>query len=756
MGKEAHRFLEVERNAIREIGFHEERALAAESLFSLSDEFMGSRGYFEEGYSGKSLRGSYFNGIYDYAREKTPNAYKGIVERTHYMVNALDYWKIRLLADGERLDLGKVLFKDFERSLSFEDGLYCRSFLWLLGNGKKVHVHIERILDYENPHEARQRVRLESDSPVEIDLSFLLDFDLPQWGKESQFHGWKKDPGHPGIRAKTLFTDLSVAGAMDVIPSLPLEGAREEGKKEVGARFRFRLEGKASFERRTCCLHSRESGKRDLLAKAFAELLSRKGRTFEEVREGNRLFLARLEERGRIDIEGDEEDLQGIRYCMFMLNTTYSGYSERDNVPAKGLTGEAYSGHTFWDSETFCLPYFLFTNPKAAESLILFRIHTLEQARKRARMLDCRGACYPVATLNGEEGCALWQHASLQFQASTGTAYALFHHYNVTHDDSLLLKGGMEVLLEISRFLLDRGQWDQERKKFGYYAVMGPDEFKMMVNHDSYTNLMAKFTFELTLDMFEMMRKKHRSLQRLIKREGFGQKFLDELREAADHMLVPFDPESLLYEQNEGFFNLPHIDVKSVPETDFPLYSHWSYDRIYRGDMIKQPAVLMHLFLFLSTTRKEVLEKNYDYYEPRCIHESSLSPSVHSILASALGREEEALRLYGFASRLDLDDWNGNTEEGLHLTSIAAAWNTIVYGFGGFRSDGPELSLAPYLPRKWKSYGFRLLLDGKRLETRVEEGKVTLLALDGPVDIVLYGEKRHVEGSYEAPIPPRA
>ena len=636
MGKEAHRFLEVERNAIREIGFHEERALAAESLFSLSDEFMGSRGYFEEGYSGKSLRGSYFNGVYDYARERTPNAYKGIVERTHYMVNALDYWKIRLLADGERLDLGKVRFTEFERSLSFEDGLYSRSFLWTLGNGKKVHVLIERILDYENPHEARQRVSLESDSPVEIDLSFLLDFDLPQWGKESQFHMWRKDPSFPAIRAKTLFTDIILGGAMEVVPSLPLKGERVEGRKEVGTRFRFLLEGKASFERRACSLHSRESGKRDLLARALAELSERKDRTFEDVREGNRLFLNRLEERGRITIEGDEEDLQGIRYCMFMLNTTYSGYSDRDNVPAKGLTGEAYSGHTFWDSETFCLPYFLFTNPKAAESLTLFRIHTLKEAKERARMLDCRGACYPVATLNGEEGCALWQHASLQFQASTGTAYALYHHYNVTKDDSLLLKGGMEVLLEISRFLLDRGQWDQERRRFGYYAVMGPDEFKMMVNHDSYTNLMAKFTFELTLDFFEMMRKRHRSLQRLLKREGFGEKFLEEVREAADAMLIPFDPETLLYEQNEGFFSLPHIDVGSIPESDFPLYSHWSYDRIYRGDMIKQPAVLMHLFLFLSTTRREVLERNYDYYEPRCIHESSLSPSVHSILASAL------------------------------------------------------------------------------------------------------------------------
>jgi maltose phosphorylase len=230
--------------------------------------------------------------------------------------------------------------------------------------------------------------------------------------------------------------------------------------------------------------------------------------------------------------------------------------------------------------------------------------------------------------------------------------------------------------------------------KFGYYAVMGPDEFQMMVNNNAYTNYMAKRTFEFTLKALEGM-----DLTAL----GCARAELDEWKHMAAEMILPYDPQTKLYEQHEGFFNLPHIDVDAIPVEDFPLYHHWSYDRIYRTDMIKQPDVLMFLFLYNRSFTLAEKQANYDYYEPRCIHESSLSPSVHSIFAAELGRPEEAFDFFRFATRIDLDNYNRNTHEGIHTTSIAAAWMNIVYGFGGMRSTG---SLQSHHPLHWKSYCF--------------------------------------------------
>ena len=210
-------------------------------------------------------------------------------------------------------------------------------------------------------------------------------------------------------------------------------------------------------------------------------------------------------------------------------------------------------------------------------------------------------------------------------------------------------------------------------------------------------------------------------------------------------MKILYDPATKLFEQHEGFFDLPHIDVDAIPVTDFPLYSHWSYDRIYRNDMIKQPDVLMFMFLYPHDFSKEQLKANYEYYEPRCIHESSLSPSIHSILACELDKDEEAMDFFGFATRLDLDDYNRNTREGLHMTSIAAAWMNIVYGFLGLRSDAPVLSISPKIPTRWKAYSVNLVLANARLRFRVTEGQVTIAHSGEPVDLEIWGKRTRVD-----------
>ena len=474
----------------------------------------------------------------------------------------------------------------------------------------------------------------------------------------------------------------------------------------------------------------------EMIEKAQVELTNLIKKGYSGVLENNKQFFNNVYENSDIEIAGDDKNQQGIRYCIFQLAQTYHGYAKDNNIGAKGLTGEAYSGHSFWDSETYCLPYYLFSNEEASKNLLMFRYNTLEEAKKRAIDLDCEGACYPIATRNGKEGCNLWQHASLQFQPSTGVVYAIYHYMNLYNDHEFFQNYGLEMVVEVCKFLLSRGDYNQDHTKFSFYNVMGPDEFQMMVNHNVYTNYMAKKTFDYLL---KIINDKEYDVNKVLNKCGFTNNHLEKMIDASEKMVILYDDETKLFEQNAGFFDLPHIEVDKIPTSDFPLYSHWSYDRIYRNDMIKQPDVLMFMFLFNQDFTLEQKKANYEYYEPRCIHESSLSPSIHSIFASEIGKIDEAYKFFEFATRLDLDDYNCNTCEGIHTTSIAAAWMNIVYGFGGLRSDREELVLNPVIVDKWDYYSFKIKYHGSVIKVKVGK-KQLCIKVSSPVKLKIYGD----------------
>lgn len=752
MAKIAKKYLKVHSDIIIEEGYSKERHQVSESLFSLSNEYMGVRAYFDEDISDtKSLRAVYYNGIYDYSRETLNTGYKGIATRTHFMVNAHDIFGIRLLVNGQKLDLAKVNFSNFSRELSLKSGLYERSFVWHINTELHVKVSIKRLLSMNNPHLALQSITLTATEDAEVLLTFITDNKLKQWGGDSYFKTHSFNRKDHVLVSETLFTKQKVYTKSDFKTSLSRSDYRLTNRKEVETTFKFNLlkDVPVNFERYVTNIHSREHFSYSKALNAlYQEAATYYKKPFTYYVEENTKFYERLNEISQIDIKGNDEDLQGVRYSIFMLNSTYHGYSPHNNLGAKGLTGEAYSGHAFWDSETYCFAYYLFNNPKAAKDLLLFRFNQLDAAKKRAIELDCRGACYPIATLNGEEGCTLWQHASLQLQPTTAVNYAFYHYYNVTKDKKFMKKYGLPLLKETIRFLLDRGQYDSSGKVFGYYGVMGPDEFKMMVNHNAYTNIMAKFSFDFLLSLLEEY-KNDSDYDTLIQKHDFNEEFLNEVKEKSSKMALMFNEDTLLYEQNEGFFSLPHIDIHAIPDHEFPLYSNWTYDRIYRGNMIKQPDVLMFLFLFNTHFSKEVKKANYDYYEPKTIHESSLSPSIHSIFASELDYDEEALDFFAYASRLDLDDYNNNTNEGLHLTSMAATWMNIVYGFGGFRSDGAKYRLAPKLPARWQGYSFRLNLGESLIKVEVSKEKLKVTLTGKPISLFIYDKEIHLGTTYE-------
>lgn len=734
---------------IIEEGFDPEYSKVAESIFSLANEYMGVRGYMEEGYSGKSLVGSYFNGIYEQKKQEGSH-YVGIVDTTEFMVNSVNWLDTEIEADGEILNLGKSNIRSFKRWLDMKTGLLTRRFVWCLSAGKEIEVTFERILSMEQVEHAAQRITLKPlDFHGKIHLSMGLDGSGMHVSAKQNF--WKlvdtvdKD-GFLQMELETVNTKQKVCSAIRVSGEALSQTDCSRGGKMAQLLYEITAEPEKIYraERAVCNLVCRSQAEEQNYlnqCKNIEERLS--GISFEQILEENRKWWGKIWNHCDIEIKGDPENQQGIRFCIFQLFQTYHGAVKGSNIGAKGLTGEAYNGNAFWDTETYCLPFFLFNDLEGAENLLYFRYHTLEEAKKRAKDLDCEGAFYPIATISGKECCNLWQHASLQLQASTAVAYGIWFYEKMTHNLDFMASQGLEILIEVSRMLASRGDYNNDRSIFGYYGVMGPDEFQMMVNHNCYTNYMGRFTFLYTLESMSLLaREMPESYRAVVEKTGYQEAEGASWQKMADLMYIPYDEERMLYEQHEGFFNLPHIDIDKIPITDFPLYSHWSYDHIYRNDMIKQPDVLMLMLLFNSSFSQEELKCNYEYYEPRCIHESSLSPSVHSILATQLGKAKEAYEFFGFATRMDLDNYNRNSDEGIHTTSIAAAWMNIVYGFGGLRSDGEILKINPVIPQKWQEYSFKLHYEGDVLKIRVDSEQVYISSEGGkPLELMLYGEK---------------
>jgi maltose phosphorylase len=748
MGKFADRYLKVCPWEVVEEGFKPEYGRVSESIFSLGNEWMGVRGYFEEGYSGDRLLGNYLNGVYEESiAEKS--AYKGISNRGTFMVNSVDWLYTRIKLDGEELDLAKCDIREFERKLDLKTGVMTRKFIWRTGSGKEVQAEFTRFLSMTTAKLGCQRISFEAlNFSGDIEIKAGLDFSPIHESMKRSLWSCLKRGNSEGITASMGRTENSghmVYAGFQIHCEMPLKYKYFENGKANGLKFNMKLTNgrKVSFDKMTV-VHA-EKNNRTELEKVWsdgtrnAQMLC-PGNYYHVLAE-NAKYWESIWNTFDIKLEGDPDNQQGIRYCIFQMHQTYHGEDPGLNIGAKGLTGEAYGGQAFWDTETYCLPFYLFNNPKAARNLLEFRYNTLPKAVGRAKDLDCEGACYPIATLDGTESCTLWQHASLQFQPGTAVAYGIWHYVKITGDKEFLYEKGIEMLVQICRFLATRGQWSPRTGKFGYYGVMGPDEFQMMVNNNCYTNYMAKKTFEYTLEVLaEIMINKPEIYSGIADRLQLKDAEPGNWNRMAQNMRITLDESTGIYEQHEGYFDLPHVDIKKIPVTDFPLYHNWSYDRIYRNDMIKQPDVLMFMFLHNQEFSREAKKVNYEFYEPRCIHESSLSPSIHSVLASELGKHKEAFDFFSFATRMDLDNYNRNTREGLHTTSIAAAWVNIVYGFGGMRSDGDMLLFNPSIPAVWGSYSFRVMYLGAVLEISVTRENTTIRTVNGiEAEVKIYG-----------------
>lgn len=754
------RYLEIDEWKIIENGFNPERQRASESIFSLGNGHMGQRANFEESYSGDSLQGSYIGGIYYPDKTKVGWWKNGYPEYFAKVINSVNWIGINIWVNAEELDLAKCKISDFTRMLNMKKGYLQRDFSVEFKNGNKIRVQTKRFISMAR-HEVGAIAYAVKALNFEGTIVFepYLDADVTNEDSNYDEHFWNpvnREPFENGglITSKTKKLDFIVCAGMHCAflkNDQPIDVASEVKEEDqfISRRYEVQVE-----ENDTILLHklavvstsfNQKSKRLHLHVKQQLKEISSTG--CNNLLNEHRAYWAKKWDQCDILIEGDEAAQQAIRFNIYHLYQTYTGDDERLNIGPKGYTGEKYGGVTYWDTEGYCLPFYLCTaGQDVARNLLLYRYKHLPKAIENAQKLGFTdgAALYPMVTMNGEECHNEWEITFEEIHRNGIVAYAIYNYIRHTGDSEYLREAGLEVLIGIARFWSQRFHFSDYRKKYVMLGVTGPNEYENNVNNNWYTSYIATWSMRYALECINEVRIKAAKVFKSIQaKTNFKPLEAERWKAIIDGVYLPYDEEREIFLQQDGYLDKEQQFTDDLPPEVRPLNQHWSWDRILRSCFIKQGDVMQGLYVLEHEFDENTIRRNFDFYEPRTVHESSLSPCIHSILASKLGYGDKAYELYLRTARLDLDDYNKEVNQGLHITSMAGTWMTIVEGFAGKRVKDGILSFSPALPRKWKSYSFKINFRGRLLHIRVEQNRVSVTCKEGEaLDCYLF-EKRH-------------
>ncbi|MGE7824778.1 glycoside hydrolase family 65 protein [Paenibacillus sp. NPDC093718] len=756
-------YLKLDEWSIIEEGFDPHTHEISESIFSIGNGFMGQRANFEESYSGSSLQGSYMAGVYYPDKTRVGWWKNGYPEYFAKVLNSTNWIGIGIEIDGTPLDLAKCTVKDFVRELNMKEGFLSRSFTAVMENGKELKVEAVRFVSIVRHEIGAIRYAV---TPLnfagELTITPYLDGDVKNKDSNYDEKFWlevfkEAAQGSAALTVKTKKLDFHVTSVMSY--SILKNGAKLDLQAELVEKEKYAAnrvsvpvsEGEAiTIYKYVANVTSRNHGFGELVdaARAVLEPAARTG--FEQLLKEQADAWGDKWKESDIVIEGDVAAQQAIRFNIFQLNQTYSGEDDRLNIGPKGFTGEKYGGSTYWDTEAYCLPFYLSTaDASISRNLLIYRYKHLEKAKENAKKLGfTKGALYPMVTMNGEECHNEWEITFEEIHRNGAIAYAIYNYVNYTGDFSYLGQYGLEVLVEISRFWEERVNYVPAKDQYMMLGVTGPNEYENNVNNNWYTNRIASWTMEYTLDVLEYLKENENSrYAELTAKLGLQDVETTKWQDIISKMYYPVDEELGVFLQQDGFLNKELVPVKELDPVHLPLNQNWSWDRILRSVYIKQADVLQGLFFLGDQYDLATKKRNFDFYEPFTVHESSLSPCVHSILACELGYQEKAYEMYLRTARLDLDNYNNDTEDGCHTTSMAGTWMSVVHGFGGLRVKDGVLHLNPFIPGHWSSFSFKVMFRGSRLKVNVK-GKETIIVneTDTPAVLNVNGKEYSIDG----------
>jgi maltose phosphorylase len=757
-------YLENDPWRIVETDFHREYNEITESLMSLGNGRMGQRGNFEEKFTGKSLQGNYVAGVYYPDKTRVGWWKNGYPEYFAKVLNAANWIGIDIDIDYESLDLNHCEVRDFRRELNMEEGYLERSFVAVLKSGKELRVNAKRFCSIVDDESGAIRYAI---TPLNFDAKITItpyldgairnrdaNYDETFWDEVRKETAY----GEAYIEMRTRKTGFHVATGMCV--AIEQDGQRVDYQSQP-IKYEKYVANRISLD----CHQGQETAifkyavnlsslnyDPDTIiqdAHKYIQRITRKG--FEKMLYEQKQAWADKWKTNDITIDGDIEAQQGIRFNIFQLNQTYTGEDERLNIGPKGFTGEKYGGSTYWDTEAYCLPFYLATaDQKVAKNLLVYRYKQLGKAIENAQKLGFTNgaALYPMVTMNGEECHNEWEITFEEIHRNGAIAYAIYDYVRYTGDEQYLAEYGLEVLLAISRFWSQRVNWSKEKQQYVMLGVTGPNEYENNVNNNWYTNYIAAWTLRYTLEAIDKVKAMNADQYvELVDRLQIRPEELTLAEQIVEKIYLPYDEEAGVFLQQEGFLDKDLMPVTDIPEGQRPINQNWSWDRILRSCFIKQADVLQGLYFFEDEFDTDTLRRNFDFYEPMTVHESSLSPCVHSIQASKLGMKEKAYEMYLRTARLDLDDYNNDTEDGCHITSMAGTWLAVVKGFGGLRVENNQLVLNPYCPEHWQGLSFKVRFRGALLQVTTTQQDVTVTnASTTPITLLVHGQSVTVAG----------
>ncbi|EXJ23377.1 Maltose phosphorylase [Alkalibacterium sp. AK22] len=725
-----------------------------ESLTSIGNGYMGLRGNFEEGFSGDTHIGTYLAGVW-YPDKTRVGWWKiGYPDYFGKVINATNFIPVTVKVNGRQVDLAVDDVKDFRLELDMKEGILNRSYIW--SDGKvDVAFSFSRFVSAATKELAVIKVDAEV-IKGEADIEMIPHLDGAVKNEDSNYDEdfWlERGRGlapYPYLTTKTIEnnfgTDHFTVTTMMANQAENLEksnSADAEMKVEESFGGKLAAGEKASLVKLISVVTSRDIEEADQV-KAAAELIGTAAEQgYVSVRDAHVSEWANRWNNADVVIDGDEASQQGVRFNIFQLFATYYGEDPRLNVGPKGFTGEKYGGATYWDTESCILPMYLsITDEEVARQLLVYRHNQLEQAYTNAGKQGLDGALYPMVTFTGIECHNEWEITFEEIHRNGAIAHAIYNYSTYYGDESYLLDKGLDVLVGISRFWADRVHYSARNRQYMIHGVTGPNEYENNVNNNWYTNKMAAWTLRYTMESLEKAaQEKHASLN-ITKEE------LDKWADIVAHMYYPKDDELGIFVQHDTFLDKELRPVDSLQPEERPINQNWSWDKILRSPFIKQADVLQGLYFLNHEFTMEEKEKNFDFYEPMTVHESSLSPLVHSILASELGKKDKAFEMYERTARLDLDNYNNDTEDGLHITSMSGGWLSIVHGFAGMRTLEGELSFKPYCPKQWQGYNFKLKYRGRLIKVDVSTDEVAFTLQEGEaLSFKLYGEDVTLDGT---------
>ena len=741
--------------SIIEEGFEAERVKSSESLFSIGNGAMGQRANFEEHYSGNTFQGSYIAGVYYPDKTKVGWWKNGYPEYFAKVLNAPNWIGINIEINGENLDLAKCkLVSNFRRELNMKEGLYNRSFNATLQNGIEIEVNVTRFLsiNLDEVGVINYEVKL-LNSDAKIIFNPYVDAGVHNEDANWEEKFWEpisveNTSNEAFVTARTFKTHFTATTFMQntILINNSAQNINPIISEKTADKIAFSYEVSAN-KGQTASIqkiggYTVSMNHQNTIEAAKNAIQKAVNIGYNQLLDDQKTAWAKIWEMSDITIDGDVKAQQGIRFNIFQLNQTYLGKDSRLNIGPKGFTGEKYGGSTYWDTEAYCIPFYMATkDQQVARNLLAYRYNQLDKAIENAEKnlgFKNGAALYPMVTMNGEECHNEWEITFEEIHRNGAIAFAIFNYYRFTGDYSYIPEKGLEVLIGIARFWHQRATFSTYRNQYVILGVTGPNEYENNVNNNFYTNYIAKWCIDYAVEQIGRVENEYPTdFTRIMNKVKLSQSEISAMKNVADNMYFPFSEEHDVYLQQDGFLDKDLVKVSDLDKSQRPINQKWSWDRILRSPYIKQADTLQGFYFFEDHFSKEQLEKHFDFYEPFTVHESSLSPCVHSIQAATLGRMEQAYTFYLRTSRLDLDDYNKEVEEGLHITSMAGTWMSIVEGFGGMRVKNDALHFEPRIPKEWNGYSFKINFRNQILKVAVHQNE-TNFTLEGETAISVF------------------